>query len=147
MNTDWMSKAACREYDPKLFFKEEGSRNEPWLWGTAMRVCEGCPVRRQCLEYALFHERAGSINVGYGSFLNTVGRDKDEFKWEKFTVSSTPPVGVWGGTLAQQRHAKVIKHITLEDKNGRKECVQGRNCPGCRPLDEWVDLLLEGSTA
>lgn len=40
--------AACVEVDPALFFAERG---EPA--GPAKRVCATCPVRAQCIEYAL----------------------------------------------------------------------------------------------
>lgn len=45
----------CLEVDPDLFFPELGESPEP-----AKRLCRGCPVRLQCLDYALRHrERHG----------------------------------------------------------------------------------------
>lgn len=45
MDVDWQRSAACRDVDSALFF--DGPRS------MAVRVCQGCPVRRECLEYAL----------------------------------------------------------------------------------------------
>lgn len=44
----WQLKAACLESDPELFFPEEGESTAP-----AKRICAQCPVRTQCLDYAL----------------------------------------------------------------------------------------------
>lgn len=46
---DWQERAACREpgVDPDWFFSTEDDIQE-----LAKRVCYGCPVRYDCLEYA-----------------------------------------------------------------------------------------------
>lgn len=50
----WEDDAACRTVDPDLFFPM-GSHGH--MTGreikAAQRVCGGCPVRRECLRYAL----------------------------------------------------------------------------------------------
>jgi WhiB family redox-sensing transcriptional regulator len=43
-----MASAACAEVDPELWFPAAGERGT-----AARRICAGCPVRAQCLEYAL----------------------------------------------------------------------------------------------
>ena len=47
----WHSYAACANVDPDLFFPERGESTSE-----AKAVCFTCPVREECLEYAL---RAG----------------------------------------------------------------------------------------
>jgi WhiB family redox-sensing transcriptional regulator len=44
----WHRYAACRGSDPRLFFPERG---EPT--GRAIAVCRRCPVRSECLMYAI----------------------------------------------------------------------------------------------
>ncbi len=44
----WMDEAACRGRSPELFYA-----NDEVLLRAAVQVCSSCPVRRQCLEYAL----------------------------------------------------------------------------------------------
>lgn len=45
---DWTDAAACLGLDPDLFFPERGEDVAP-----AKAVCAGCPVREDCLDYAL----------------------------------------------------------------------------------------------
>lgn len=51
----WQDLAECQYSDPEIFFPEKGgSVRDP------KRVCAVCPVRAECLEYALAnHERYG----------------------------------------------------------------------------------------
>ena len=44
----WMFHARCRGINPAEFFPSDGTGVE-----TAQRVCAACPVRSECLEYAL----------------------------------------------------------------------------------------------
>ena len=45
---EWVSSGACRGLDPALFYPERGASTKE-----AREVCAGCPVRLECLEYAL----------------------------------------------------------------------------------------------
>lgn len=45
---EWMLQAKCRGVSATEFFPSDGSGVE-----RAMRVCQGCDVRDECLEYAL----------------------------------------------------------------------------------------------
>ncbi|MEV8093171.1 WhiB family transcriptional regulator [Kitasatospora sp. NPDC085879] len=51
----WQRRAACRGKDAALFFHPAGERGErsQEREAAAKRVCTRCPVRGQCLEYAL----------------------------------------------------------------------------------------------
>jgi WhiB family redox-sensing transcriptional regulator len=44
----WMSQARCRGLTPQEFFPSDGVGVE-----RARQFCGGCPVRPECLEYAL----------------------------------------------------------------------------------------------
>jgi WhiB family redox-sensing transcriptional regulator len=44
----WMADAACRGMNPDLFFPERGGST-----AEAKAVCAGCPVRVECLDYAI----------------------------------------------------------------------------------------------
>lgn len=48
MDTTWMATGNCATQAPDLFFPHDGVGVEK-----AKKVCEGCPVLDQCLEYAL----------------------------------------------------------------------------------------------
>ena len=44
----WRAKAACRDLDTDLFFPDSEADAGP-----ALEVCAVCPVRAECLEWAL----------------------------------------------------------------------------------------------
>lgn len=45
---EWRHDAACRDMDPELFFPGTGVSPEE-----ALAVCARCPVRKDCLDWAL----------------------------------------------------------------------------------------------
>lgn len=62
---DWRNSAACRTEDPDLFFPIGTSGPALLQTAQAKAVCRRCPVREQCLEWAL---RTGqSIGVWGGT--------------------------------------------------------------------------------
>jgi WhiB family redox-sensing transcriptional regulator len=46
----WMADARCHDLPPAVFFPSDGAGVE-----VARRYCAECPVRTECLEYALQH--------------------------------------------------------------------------------------------
>lgn len=72
---DWRADAACAQIGGNLWYPEKGEPTRD-----AKRICAGCPVRSDCLDYALAIE----ATTGRG----WVGR-----------------YGVWGGLTAQERKA------------------------------------------
>jgi WhiB family transcriptional regulator, redox-sensing transcriptional regulator len=48
VDTHWMALGECADKPPSLFFPSDGVGVE-----VARRVCAECPVRQECLEYAL----------------------------------------------------------------------------------------------
>ncbi|MDT3439032.1 WhiB family transcriptional regulator [Pseudofrankia sp. BMG5.37] len=45
---EWQERALCAQTDPEAFFPEKGGSTRE-----AKRICSGCEVRAECLEYAL----------------------------------------------------------------------------------------------
>lgn len=45
---DWRDLAECKGMDPDFFFPDRGESLRD-----VKAVCAGCPVRRECLDYAL----------------------------------------------------------------------------------------------
>jgi WhiB family redox-sensing transcriptional regulator len=52
----WRLDALCAETDPEAFFPEKGGSTRE-----AKRVCTGCEVRAECLEYALANDERFGI--------------------------------------------------------------------------------------
>jgi WhiB family redox-sensing transcriptional regulator len=50
MENEWMAQGNCRFEPPSTFFPSDGVGVE-----VAKRICEGCPAKDPCLEYALAH--------------------------------------------------------------------------------------------
>src|SRR5438552_7734272 len=55
----WQDRARCREYDPEIFFPEKGGSSRE-----AKRVCAECPVRIECLNYALRRDERYGVWAG-----------------------------------------------------------------------------------
>jgi WhiB family transcriptional regulator, redox-sensing transcriptional regulator len=70
--SDWRELAACRFEDPDLFFPI--GTTGPALVQTrrAQAVCARCPVRAQCLDFALATEQATGV---WGGTTETERRD------------------------------------------------------------------------
>ncbi|MFF5360479.1 WhiB family transcriptional regulator [Streptomyces scabiei] len=50
---EWLRRAACVGEDPELFFPVGTTGPALDEVAAAKRVCAGCPVRRECLDWAL----------------------------------------------------------------------------------------------
>ena len=53
---EWQERALCAQTDPEAFFPEKGGSTRE-----AKRICSGCEVRAECLEYALGHDERFGI--------------------------------------------------------------------------------------
>ena len=52
----WGDQAKCLQADPETFFPEKGGSTRD-----AKAICQGCPVREECLEYALANDERFGI--------------------------------------------------------------------------------------
>ena len=53
LTPDWRAEGACRTADPNLFFPVAVGAVANRQIAKAQRICAGCPVRQQCLDFAL----------------------------------------------------------------------------------------------
>lgn len=63
-NPDFSAYGDCTNYDPEWWFPNEMSGRTAWSYTyeakTARNICEGCPIKKECLEYSLqFHGLVG----------------------------------------------------------------------------------------
>lgn len=61
----WAAYAACREADPDLFFSADEEAT-----AAAIRMCRGCPVADECLDWAL------DMRVRYGVWGGATERER-----------------------------------------------------------------------
>jgi WhiB family redox-sensing transcriptional regulator len=52
----WQERALCAQTDPEAFFPEKGGSTRE-----AKKVCLGCEVKVECLDYALGHDERFGI--------------------------------------------------------------------------------------
>ena len=52
----WQERSLCAQTDPEAFFPEKGGSTRE-----AKRICSGCEVRAECLDYALAHDERFGI--------------------------------------------------------------------------------------
>ncbi len=52
----WATEAKCLEAEPETFFPEKGGSTRE-----AKRICATCPVRTECLDYALANDERFGI--------------------------------------------------------------------------------------
>lgn len=71
----WLDRAACARMDAKLFFGPDGERwqEREIREAKAKAICAPCPVRVQCLDYAL----RNSIKNGIWGGLNQEERARE----------------------------------------------------------------------
>jgi WhiB family transcriptional regulator, redox-sensing transcriptional regulator len=51
--TNWRAASACLNADPDLFFPIAVGTAVSKQVTRALRICDGCPVRQQCLDFAM----------------------------------------------------------------------------------------------
>ena len=52
----WQERSLCAQTDPEAFFPEKGGSTRE-----AKKICVGCEVRAECLEYALCNDERFGI--------------------------------------------------------------------------------------
>ncbi|WKZ83064.1 MAG: WhiB family transcriptional regulator [Acidimicrobiia bacterium] len=61
----WAAYASCRSVDPDVFFPTDDAGA-----GEAIRVCRGCPVQGECLDWAI------EARIRYGIWGGATERDR-----------------------------------------------------------------------
>ncbi|PXY25939.1 transcription factor WhiB [Prauserella sp. PE36] len=67
---EWSERAACRDEDPELFFPVSDMGPGAQQTAQAKAICARCPVRAECLRYAL------ESGLDYGIFGGTTERER-----------------------------------------------------------------------
>jgi WhiB family redox-sensing transcriptional regulator len=99
---DWTLLADCQYTDPEAFFPEKGASVRE-----AKRVCAGCLVRNECLEYAL------ETGQRFGIWGGTTERQRRAMKPCKPAVQPAPLLCISG------RHPKSGPGRCLDCKKDR----------------------------
>ena len=75
-NLDWQDVASCNDYDNILFFGEEGESeiDKQAREAHAKSICQRCPVREPCLEFAM------ETNQKYGIWGGLTDKERASLK-------------------------------------------------------------------
>jgi len=77
---EWRAEANCSGFDPDLWFAPGALEHKE-----AKRICRACPVRRECLSYAL------ETPVDHGVWGGMTERERRSFRRrQEAAVLSTP---------------------------------------------------------
>jgi WhiB family redox-sensing transcriptional regulator len=68
----WHSKALCAQTDPEAFFPIIGGTARP-----AKQVCAACPVRQECLEWAL------EVGDAHGIYGGLTAKERRKYAQER----------------------------------------------------------------
>ena len=82
-DTTWMSHGNCAHRDPSMFFPSDGVGVE-----ISRKACEGCPVKTQCLEYAI------AERIDHGVWGGCSERERRRIIRSRQTKTADQPVAV-----------------------------------------------------
>ena len=74
-SASWMQKGKCRGLQTDIFYSEQGRRSI----NTAKAICSECPIRQQCLDYAMRNQELYGIWGGH----TEIERKKLRKEWEE----------------------------------------------------------------
>jgi WhiB family redox-sensing transcriptional regulator len=74
-SASWGSLAACLDCDPDLFFPIAPSGPALQQIAQAKAICARCPVRRECLQYAL------ATHQVHGVWGGTSEEERQQLRW------------------------------------------------------------------
>ena len=76
-SASWQSRAACLHCDPDMFFPIAPSGPALQQIEQAKAVCARCPVRRECLQYALATRQV------HGVWGGTSEEERQQLRWRE----------------------------------------------------------------
>lgn len=110
----WQDDAACQFADPDLFFPKGGAKAN---YSQAIKLCAGCPVWRQCLQFGL------ESDAEYGMFGGASPADRKDIKSGRIDRANFAPghggIGGTPGGFAREKRAGLRPCLACNDANNR----------------------------
>jgi WhiB family redox-sensing transcriptional regulator len=116
---DWRDRAACAGLDTNFFFPEGSGETGKREYRAAKLVCAGCPVKQQCLDYAVL--------LGLGPGTGVYG-------------GTTPTERAAAIKVARKRASNCPRCMNLFVEERTK--LSQHLCPRCNAADEIGDDAL-----
>ncbi|MYR75116.1 Transcription factor WhiB [Streptomyces sp. OspMP-M45] len=98
-SSDWRSRSACAEVDPELFFPTSSEAEKATQ---AKEVCGWCPVRQQCLDWAL---KTGQDTGVWGGLDE---RERRAIHGRPSSAQTAPLASVWGADIGEEAVARYL---------------------------------------
>ena len=112
----WQDQALCAETDPDAFFPEKGGSTSD-----AKKVCQNCPVRAECLEYALEHDERFGIWGGLSE------PERRKIRRQRRREDRVPAVAATEKTCTGCEITKPLSEFHLRSRSGYEH-----RCKACR---------------
>jgi WhiB family redox-sensing transcriptional regulator len=80
----WAERALCAQADPDAWFLEKGQRA---MAAVAVRICGDCPVRAQCLDYALSGADTWG-GIATGLWGGATPQERDQLRQQRKPVAA-----------------------------------------------------------
>jgi WhiB family redox-sensing transcriptional regulator len=141
----WMESAACRGEDLVLFFGPEGERQpeRDIRESRAKAVCAGCPVRADCLSFAMSRPEKSGLWGGLGeeerhSERRRVMRRGDTSGWDAYQEPHEVHAAKNPIVVTEQRCTNCRKVKAAGEFNARPEKASGLAswCRDCQCADK-----------
>ena len=71
--SNWALEAKCKGMDVEVFMPNEDGKHTTLQLATAQAICDECPVRQQCLDWAIEMNE----NIGIYGGLDRLGRMRE----------------------------------------------------------------------
>jgi WhiB family transcriptional regulator, redox-sensing transcriptional regulator len=81
---DWIKDAACRDQPPEWWDTDRGGHRI--VHAQAIAICKTCPVKADCLHYAMENERygcQGAAHARFGIYGGLLPIDRDRLAYRK----------------------------------------------------------------
>lgn len=75
---DWFDVAPCRGVNPAVFVP---NGDDPELFAAARKFCDGCPLKAECLDYAL-----STPGIAHGMWGGTTEKQRRSIKRARQTA-------------------------------------------------------------
>lgn len=97
MAGNWRERALCQGFDPELFFPVARRGTQPYITqvARAKAICSLCPVRRECLRFALARLPIG-VAGGLDEYERAALRKELGRRWASSEGNPSSPVLVTG---------------------------------------------------
>jgi hypothetical protein len=120
MDSDWLDQAACQDMDLELFFNYSDQAG-PTL--QALRTCQSCPVRWECLQTVAEFESNLVTNPGKGMYAGLIPRRRLDLynnhkptDWQTASLTMLNKI-VEERTLSAQREGELDRMLRARAEN------------------------------